>query len=101
MGIFIWIYNWIYNWIYKGGLKGIRKQIQKVIKKKRLIFLGDNNVMYIDKKGKRMNFNFERFADVAIEAGGWSESMVKFGITNQDVVNILTEEYAKHKKEVK
>jgi len=89
------------DWGYKQGLKGIREKLQKAIKEKRLVFIGDNHVLYIDKKGKRAEHNFEQMVEVAIEAGGWQKNMESLAITHQDVVNILVEEYAKHKKEAK
>ena len=90
-----------FDWGYKQGLKGIREKLQKTIKEKRLVFIGDNQVLYIDKQGKRAEYNFEQMVDVAIEAGGWQKNMESLSITHQDVVNVLTEEYAKQKKEAK
>lgn len=89
------------DWGYRQGLKNIREKLQKAIKEKRLVFLGDNHVLYIDKQGKRKEYNFEQMVDVAIEAGRWKKNMESLIITRQDVVNILEEEYAKHKKEAK
>jgi len=91
----------IASWGYKQGLKGIRKKIEKVVKSKRLVFLGDDNVLFIDKQGKKQWYNFTQMAQIAVDVGGWSGQMATLGITNQDIVNILVEEYAKHKKEAK
>ena len=89
------------DWGYKKGLKDIRKQIRRTIEKKRLVFLGDDNVLYIDRQGKRGTYSFDQMAEIAIEVGGWKGQMVQLGITHQDIVNILVEEYAKNKKEAK
>lgn len=91
----------IVEWGRKQGLKHIRGRIEKIIKSKRLIFLGDDHVLYIDKDGKRQGYNFERFTEVAIEVGGWQKDMATLSITNLDIVNIIEELYAKQKKEAK
>lgn len=95
------IFEKLLNFGCKRGTKDIQSQIQKTIKAKRLVFLGDNHVLYIDKQSKRKEYNFEQMVDVAIKVGGWENNMATLMITRQDVVNILTEEYAKHKKGVK
>ncbi|MDD4876766.1 MAG: hypothetical protein PHQ86_06545 [Dehalococcoidales bacterium] len=89
------------GWAYKKGIKDIRGKIEKIIKKKRLIFLGDNHLLYINKEGKRNEYNFGQAASKFIVEGGWADQMVELGITINDIVNILVEEYAKHKKEAK
>lgn len=89
------------EWGCKQGLEGIRKQIEKVIKEKRLVFLGNDHVLYTDKEGVKRNYTFEQIANIAVYVGGWEQQMTTLGITVHDVVNVLTEEYAKHKREVK
>lgn len=91
----------ISSWGYKQGIKGIRKKIEKAITENRLVFLGDNNVLYTDKQGKKQSMNLDQAVEVFIELGGWSRNMTTLGITNQDIVNILVEEYAKQKKGAK
>lgn len=91
----------ITEWGHKQGLKAIRNKIEKIIKNKRLVFLGDNHVLYIDKEGKRQEYNFDEFTQIAIDVGGWSKNMATLSITNLDVINILEELYAKQKKEAK
>lgn len=88
----------IMGWGYRQGLKGIRKQIEKVIKKGRLAFLDDNKVSYTEKDGKQSEYDYSQFAEIAVDVGGWDNQMSTLGITRQDIVNILQEEYAKSKK---
>jgi len=87
------------DWAYKKGIKDIHKQIEKIIKKKRLVFLGDNHLLYINKQGKRNECNFGEAASKFIIEGGWADQMAKIGITINDIENILVEEYAKQKKD--
>lgn len=89
------------EWGYKEGIKNIRGKIEKIVKKKRLIFLGDNHLLYINKQGKKNEYNFGQAASKFIVEGGWADQMVKLGITINDIEDILGEEYAKHKKEAK
>jgi uncharacterized hydantoinase/oxoprolinase family protein len=91
----------IFSWAYKRGIRDIRKKIEKAIKEKRLVFLGDNHVLYIDKQGRKQSLNFYQATQTFIDLGGWSKNMVTLGITNQDIVNILVEEYSKQKREGK
>ena len=88
-------------WGCSKGLDGIEKQIQKVIKRKRLTFLNDDKVLFINKKGKQMEYTFDKMASEAIDIGGWANSMAELGLTHQDVKDILMREYEKQKKEVK
>jgi hypothetical protein len=91
----------ITEWGRKQGLKDIHRKIEKIIKNKRLVFLGDNHVLYIGKDNKRREYNFDQFVQVAIDVGGWQKNMTILSITNLDIVNILEELYAKQKKEAK
>lgn len=88
-------------WGYGKGLKGIEKQIQKVIKQNRLVFLGDNKILFTDKRGKKREYTFDKMASKAIEDGGWADQMVDLGLTIQDIKDILTREYEKQKKDGK
>jgi len=87
------------DWAYKKAMKDIRGKIEKIIKKKRLIFLGDNHLLYIDKHGSKKEYNFGQASSRFIDEGDWANQMAKLGITINDIENILAEEYAKHKKE--
>lgn len=91
------MYQKVADWGYKKGLKDIRKKIQKAIKNKRLVFLSDNYVLYTTPDDNKKTCNFPQMAQLAVAVGGWEENMKTLGITNQDIVNILTEEYAKSK----
>ena len=88
------------DWAYKKGIKDIRKQVGKIITKKRLVFLSDNQLLYINKQGKRSEYNFGQAASKFIVEGGWADQMAKLGITINDIENILVEEYAKQKEGV-
>lgn len=91
----------IEDWGRKQGLKGIRKKIEKTIKQKRLVFLGDNQVLYTNKDGNKTSYDFAQAVQKFIDIGGWSRNMATLYITNQDIENILVELYAEQKKEVK
>jgi len=87
------------DWAYKKGINDIRKKIEKIIKKKRLVFLGDNHLLYINKQGKRNEYSFGQASSKFIDEGEWADQMAKLGITINDIENILVEEYAKQKKD--
>lgn len=87
------------QWGYDKGLKEIEKQVVKAIKEGRLVFSSATHVSYINKQGEIAKYDLEQMAKVAVEVGGWQDTMEKLGITNQDVVDILIKERAKQKKE--
>ena len=89
------------GWGQSMGLKGMEKRIQAIIKKKRLVFLGENHVQYIDKEKQMQNLNFDQAVKVFIDIGGWQNSMEQLGLTEQDIKLILIKEYQKQKREVK
>jgi hypothetical protein len=89
------------NWGYREGLKGIERQIQKVIKENRLVFLGDNNILFTDKHGKKASHTFDDMVKLLIEVGKWQKQMETLGLVEQDVKDILLQEYTKQKKEAK
>lgn len=91
----------IEDWGHKQGLKGIRNKIEKAIKQNRLVFLGDNHVLYTDKDGQKTTCNFAQAVQLFIDVSGWNSQMATLYITNQDIENILVELYAKQKKEAK
>lgn len=82
-------------WGKKRGLKDIEGKIQKRIREKRLVFLSENEVVYIDKYGNRARYTFDEVVDKFIAVGGWAEQMATLGITTQDVRDILQREYTK------
>jgi len=89
------------EWGYRKGLEGIGEQIRKVIEKKRMVFLGDDKILYTDKQGKQRELTFDKMASEAIVLGGWADQMITLGLTHQDIKDILKREYEKQKKEVK
>ena len=89
------VFGKIVDWGYREGMKGIREKIQKIIKKKRLVFLSDDKVAYTEKNNKTTEYTFDEFVKVAIDVGGWQQNMTTLGITEQDIKNVLTEEYVK------
>jgi hypothetical protein len=91
----------VISWGNSKGLQYIEKQIQKVIKEKRLVFLDDNHVGFIDKDNKKHAYTFDQVVGVAIETGKWQEQMNTLGITTQDIKDILTQEYEKQNKGAK
>ena len=91
----------ILDWAYSQGKRGIEKQIHKAIEKKRLVLLNGNHVLYISKEGERTTCSFKQVVGIFKDVGGWGEQMIKLGITDNDVEDILQEEYKKHKQEAK
>lgn len=85
-------------WGYKCGIKDIRKRIQKNIKNGRLVFLNRERILFTYKDGQREEMPYYMMAKKAMELGDWKKNMVTLGITENDIVNILMEEYEKQRR---
>lgn len=91
----------IIGWGQKKGLKDIEKKIRRAIESNRLIFQGDNSVLFIDKQGKKGKYTFDKLVSLFIDIGGWANKMTDLGLTHQDIKDVLMQEYEKQKKEAK
>ena len=97
MGVTEKAFDKIVSWGLRKGLKGIDDKIRKIIKAKRLVFLGEDKVLYIDKYGVKRELTFGKAVSEFISAGGWADQMATLGITHQDVKDILKREYEKQR----
>ena len=89
--------NRMQDWGYQQGRKQIADKIHKIVKKKRLKFLDDNRLIYIDKDQIPREWDFNRAASQFIVIGGWDSQMLTLGLTVDDVKTIIVEEYKKQK----
>ena len=100
MGIFEKTLGKLLGWGQEKGLEDIKKKIQKAIESNRLIFQGDDSVLFINKQGRKGKYTFGKAVSMFIATGGWANGMADLGLTHQDIKDVLVQEYEKQKKEV-
>jgi len=88
------------GWGQGKGLRDIKKKIQKAIESNRLIFQGDDSILFTDKQGRVGKYTFDKAVSMFIATGGWANGMADLGLTHQDIKDVLIQEYEKQKKEV-
>ena len=80
----------------KTMLASAKRNIKRAIKDERLKFISEDKISYTDKNGKTDEYSFEGMAILIQDKTGKREEMVAyFGITDNDILDILKEEYEK------
>lgn len=81
------------NWLVGKSTKSL---IHKIVKQKRLVFTGDNQADYTDKNGIKTHVTFSKMAGLIMRATGGQASL--FGMNEDDIKNMIKEEYQKQKE---
>jgi hypothetical protein len=69
----------------------VKSDCRKAIKEKRLVFLTNKKVVYINKEGKKIEYKLEEMAGVYITEAGVAGMMVMGNIEMEDVQKVFDE----------
>jgi hypothetical protein len=81
----------------KVAIKRASDSIQKAIKEDRIKFVNEDAIDYIDKDKELFHYTFNEMAERIMENVGGREKVAMLGITDLDILDILSSEYGKRK----
>lgn len=84
----------IASWIVR---KGTKSTIRKLVEEERLVFLSSDRVSYTNKEGGKDSLSFKEMTALIWDKTDPGIIMLS-GITEEDIKNILIEEYQKQQK---
>ena len=86
------------DWYCRNLTKEQADVLRKTIAEKRLEFLENGNVMYTDRLGRKDVFDMDALAKFFLERTGTQNDLAYFGMNENDIKNILTEEQQRQKQ---